>query len=85
MASYQRLTAADASQAGPSGGGLPLHQPPEAAATSVQLHLQVTPDGIVYVTNTGSNDPLTWRIYRISSEGEATVLVQGAPLNRPNE
>src|SRR5690606_20739507 len=46
--------------------------------------LQVTAEGTIYATDTGSNDEATWRVYRITPQGEVTVLVQGSPLNRPN-
>jgi sugar lactone lactonase YvrE len=46
--------------------------------------LEVADDGTIYATQTGTPDPTTWRVYRIAPEGQATVLIQGAPLNLPN-
>lgn len=42
--------------------------------------IAVAGDGTIYASNTG--DPQ--RIYRVSADGEASVFVDGAPLDRPN-
>lgn len=47
--------------------------------------LEVTPDGTVYVTQTGTaQDPASWRVYKLTAQGQATAIVTGAPLNMPN-
>ncbi len=46
--------------------------------------LEVTADGTIYATQTGTMDSTSWRVYKITPKGEATVLVTGAPLNSPN-
>jgi len=47
--------------------------------------IAVAADGTVYGTNTGTGDkPETWQVWKISPEGQASVFVQGAPLNIPN-
>lgn len=47
--------------------------------------IAVAADGTVYGTNTGSGDrPETWQVWKISPDGQASVFVQGAPLNVPN-
>ena len=46
--------------------------------------LAIAPDGTVYASQTGADDPATWRIYRLTQGGQSEVLIQGAPLNRPN-
>ena len=46
--------------------------------------IEVGMDGTIYATQTGDQTPDSWRVYRISPKGEATVLVTGAPLNLPN-
>ncbi len=46
--------------------------------------LEVAADGTIYATQTGAMDPATWRIYKITPKGEASIFVSGAPLNLPN-
>jgi hypothetical protein len=47
--------------------------------------IAVAADGTIYASQTGVADqPATWRIYRIDPNGTAMVLIQGAPLERPN-
>ena len=46
--------------------------------------LEVAPDGTIYATQTGTMDSASWRIYKITAKGEASILVSGAPLNLPN-
>src|SRR5690606_27620146 len=49
--------------------------------------IEVDEDGTIYATQTGSNnppDPTTFRVFKVTPEGEATVLIEGEPLNRPN-
>jgi len=49
--------------------------------------IEVADDGTIYASQTGSGnppDPTTFRLFKVTPEGEASVLVEGAPLNRPN-
>jgi hypothetical protein len=47
--------------------------------------IAVAADGTVYGTNTGASDRAeTWQVWKISPDGQASVFVQGAPLNVPN-
>jgi hypothetical protein len=47
--------------------------------------IAVAADGTVYATNTGAADkPETWVVWKLAPDGQATVFVQGAPLNIPN-
>lgn len=47
--------------------------------------IEVAEDGTVYASQTGAaDDKSTWRLYKVTPEGEATVLVEGDPLARPN-
>ena len=46
--------------------------------------LEVADDGTIYATQTGTTDPTSWRVYKITPKGEATVFASGAPLNLPN-
>lgn len=51
--------------------------------------IEVAEDGTIYATQTGdffgeNPNPETWKVWKISPNGEASVLVQGRPLNAPN-
>lgn len=46
--------------------------------------IEVAEDGTIYATQTGDENSASWRVYKITPQAEATVLVTGAPLNRPN-
>jgi hypothetical protein len=47
--------------------------------------IAVAADGTVYGTNTGAADkPETWVVWKLAPDGQASVFVQGAPLNIPN-
>jgi hypothetical protein len=46
--------------------------------------IEVAPDGTIYATQTGGDDPSSWRIYRVTPQGASSLFVSGAPLNRPN-
>ena len=46
--------------------------------------IEVAGDGTIYATQTGTQDPASWRVYKITPKGESSVLVTGAPLNLPN-
>jgi hypothetical protein len=42
-------------------------------------------DDTIYFTQTGNMDgTIPWRLYSITPEGEASILVEGPPLDRPN-
>ncbi len=47
--------------------------------------LEVAADGTIDATVTGApNDPTTWKIYKITPQGQSSVLITGAPLAMPN-
>lgn len=46
--------------------------------------IEVAADGTIYGTQTGDTNSETWKVYRISPKGEASVIVAGSPLERPN-
>lgn len=46
--------------------------------------IEVAGDGVIWATQTGTGESDTWRLYRIGADGDASVVVQGAPLARPN-
>src|SRR5262245_22986473 len=46
--------------------------------------LEAADDGTVYATQTGGTDPVTWQVWKITRDGEASIFVQGAPLRQPN-
>jgi len=50
--------------------------------------IEVADDGTIYATQTGTGgqnpDPTTWRVYKITPDGEASVIIQGEPLRQPN-
>ena len=46
--------------------------------------IEVAGDGTVWATQTGTEEAGSWRVYRIGPGGDATVVVRGQPLARPN-
>jgi hypothetical protein len=50
--------------------------------------IEVADDGTIYATNTGTGgqnpDPMTWQIWKITRDGNASIFKQGAPLRQPN-
>ena len=50
--------------------------------------IEVADDGTIYASQTGDfgddPDPTTWRVWKITPEGAASVFAQGAPLYQPN-
>jgi sugar lactone lactonase YvrE len=47
--------------------------------------ITVAADGTVYGTNSGAADrPESWAVWKLAPDGQASVFVQGAPLNVPN-
>ncbi|RPH57889.1 MAG: gluconolaconase [Acidobacteria bacterium] len=46
--------------------------------------LEVAADGTIYATQTGDQNSSSWRLYKITPQGQASILVTGAPLNLPN-
>ena len=46
--------------------------------------IEVAADGTIYATQTGGDDPASWRVYKITPQGESSIFVSGAPLSRPN-
>ncbi|MDE0082475.1 MAG: SMP-30/gluconolactonase/LRE family protein, partial [Gammaproteobacteria bacterium] len=47
-------------------------------------HIEVGGDGTIWARQTGTGESASRRIYRIGSDGDPSVVVQGAPLARPN-
>jgi DNA-binding beta-propeller fold protein YncE len=47
--------------------------------------IAVARDGTIYATQTGTLDGKTpWRLFKLSPDGKAKLLIDGAPLARPN-
>jgi hypothetical protein len=46
--------------------------------------IEVAGDGTIYATQTGDQNSQTWRVYRVTPQGQSSVLVSGAPLRQPN-
>ena len=50
--------------------------------------IEVADDGTIYATQTGTGganpDPMSWQVWRITRDGSASILIQGAPLRQPN-
>ena len=46
--------------------------------------IEVAGDGAIWASQTGTEESDSWRVYRIDPDGDAWVVVQGAPLARPN-
>jgi hypothetical protein len=50
--------------------------------------IEVADDGTIYATQTGvggaNPDPSTWQVWKIGADGNASMLIQGAPLRQPN-
>lgn len=63
--------------------GQPLGNVQVPGATSFN-DVEVTEDGAIYATQTGSEASDSWRVYEITPQGQSSILIQGSPLNRPN-
>jgi len=50
--------------------------------------LAVADDGTIYTTQTGdlgtNPDPQSWKVWKITTDGDATVFAEGPPVNQPN-
>jgi sugar lactone lactonase YvrE len=46
--------------------------------------IEVAADGTIYATQTGNDDPASWRIFKVTPQGESSVFASGPPLSRPN-
>lgn len=50
--------------------------------------IEVADDGTIYATQTGVGGPnpdaSTWQVWKITRDGNASILIQGAPLRQPN-
>jgi DNA-binding beta-propeller fold protein YncE len=46
--------------------------------------IEVAADGTIYGTQTGDTNSDTWRVYKITPQGQSSVFFSGAPLERPN-
>lgn len=52
--------------------------------TGVINDVEVARDGTIYATQTGNDDPSSWRVFKVTPNGESSLFASGAPLNRPN-
>lgn len=65
-----------------TGAWIGQHVVPESGGFN---DIEVAEDGTIYASQTGSNDdPDSWQIWKITADGEASIIVQGEPLARPN-
>jgi len=46
--------------------------------------IAVAADGTMYATQTGGDDPASWRVFKVTPKGDSSVFVSGPPLSRPN-
>ena len=47
--------------------------------------IEVADDGTIYATQTGAEGQETsWQVWKITRDGAASILIQGAPLRQPN-
>lgn len=50
--------------------------------------IAIASDGTIYGTQTGvgapNPNPASWQVWKITPAGEASILIQGAPLRQPN-
>ena len=46
--------------------------------------IEVAEDGTIYATQTGTEDPASWRVYRVTPRGQSSVFVADPVLARPN-
>ena len=47
--------------------------------------LEVAADGTIFATQTGTpQDATTWRVYKVTPQGQSSVVITGAPLSMPN-
>lgn len=47
--------------------------------------LEVAADGTIYATQTGTpGDATTWKVYKITPQGQSSAVITGAPLAMPN-
>jgi len=46
--------------------------------------LEVAADGTIYATQTGDQNADTWKVFKVTPQGQASVFVRGAPLRQPN-
>ena len=63
---------------GQPGGSIPV-----TGATRLN-DLEVAADGTIYATQTGDQNPANWKVYKMTSKGEVSTFITGAPLNLPN-
>ncbi len=46
--------------------------------------LEVADDGTIYTTQTGDQNSDTWKVFKVTPQGQASVFVSGPPLRQPN-
>ncbi len=52
--------------------------------TGVINDVEVAKDGTIYATQTGNDDPNSWKVFKVTAKGDSSVFASGPPLNRPN-
>ena len=52
--------------------------------TGIINDIAVVADGTIYATQTGGDDPASWRVFKATPQGESSVFASGPPLSRPN-
>lgn len=52
--------------------------------TGVINDIEVARDGTIFATQTGNDDPGSWRVFKVTPQGDSSVFTSGPPLNRPN-
>lgn len=46
--------------------------------------IEVAPDGTIYGTQTGNQEESSWKVFKITPDGQTSVFLSGAPLKQPN-
>jgi sugar lactone lactonase YvrE len=46
--------------------------------------VEVAPDGTIYATQTGDQTEGTWKVFKITPQGQSAVFLSGPPLKQPN-
>jgi len=46
--------------------------------------IEVATDGTIYATQTGDQTEGTWKVFKVTPQGQSSVFVSGPPLKQPN-
>jgi sugar lactone lactonase YvrE len=46
--------------------------------------IEVAADGTIYATQTGDQNADTWKVFKVTPQGQSSVFASGAPLRQPN-